>query len=101
MGQTPLLFENALALEPRSALCIHYLQPLPGTVARITGKSAARSAPGVAHAEISIRRGTVIKPFASSHDRVGVIIAHGQSRPQARDNARRAAACLRIEYAKT
>lgn len=101
MGQTPLLFEKDLPLEPRSALCIHYLQPRPGTVARITGKSAARSAPGVAHAEISIRRGTVIKPFASSHDRVGVIIARGQSRPQARDNARRAAACLRIEYAKT
>ena len=98
VGHPPLLFHRNMVLQPRTTLCIHYLQPAPGVVKKITGKCAVRAARGVCYAAVDLFRGTEIKPFTSSLDRVGVVIARGRTRARARNNAHAAAAQLHIEY---
>jgi len=79
------------------AAAIRYLCPAPGRVRRIQGSVSARSLPGVEGVSVEAACGDLVREVRSSADRVGWVIAVGDTPHEAvlrADNARRA---IRIE----
>ncbi|MEU6273003.1 ATP-grasp domain-containing protein [Streptomyces populi] len=65
---------------PRSARqtsAIRFLAAEPGTVTGVTGLDAAQRLPGVHVAEVDVEAGQEVRPWASSWDRAGHVIATG------------------------
>jgi biotin carboxylase len=65
---------------PRSSQrtsAIRFLAAAPGTVAEIAGLDTAAALPGVHAAEVDVKVGQEVRPWASSWDRAGHVIATG------------------------
>jgi biotin carboxylase len=72
---------DAIRSSPRAVqgAAIRYFTPKPGTVRRVYGTSAWKSAPGIAALELSLKPGDVVNPVRVSEDRVGYVIATGRT----------------------
>lgn len=74
-----------------------YVFPPPGQIAAIDGLDAARALPGIIEVLPSRKPGDVIPPATSSAARAVMLLATGDTMAEARANAERAAAAIRIE----
>ncbi|WP_067238674.1 ATP-grasp domain-containing protein [Streptomyces longwoodensis] len=84
---------------PRSAertSAIRFLAAEPGTVTGITGLEEAQRLPGVHVAEVDVEAGQEVRPWASSWDRAGHVIATGPDADTTRRRVLDADAAIRI-----
>ncbi|MFF8927000.1 ATP-grasp domain-containing protein [Streptomyces longwoodensis] len=84
---------------PRSAertSAIRFLAAEPGTVTGITGLDEAQRLPGVHVAEVDVEAGQEVRPWASSWDRAGHVIATGPDADTTRRRVLDADAAIRI-----
>ncbi|MGW5770549.1 ATP-grasp domain-containing protein [Streptomyces longwoodensis] len=84
---------------PRSAertSAIRFLAAEPGTVTGITGLDKAQRLPGVHVAEVDVEAGQEVRPWASSWDRAGHVIATGPDADTTRRRVLDADAAIRI-----
>jgi biotin carboxylase len=98
MGETPLLFERNIEMEPGCALCISYFTPRPGVVKSVAGVREAKRAPGVKHFELHLKPGAQIARFRRSQDRVGVVIVSGKTAKEASASAKATEGRIEIIY---
>ena len=93
-----LLAGRPVAL-PRSAQrtsAIRFLAAAPGTVTGVTGVDAAKGLPGVHDVEVDVEVGQEVRPWASSWDRAGHVIATGPDAAATRQRVLDADAAIRI-----
>ncbi|WP_238427029.1 ATP-grasp domain-containing protein, partial [Streptomyces adustus] len=84
---------------PRSARqtsAIRFLAAEPGTVSEVSGVDSARRLPGVQVAEVDVQAGQEVRPWASSWDRAGHVIATGPDAHTTRRRVLDADAAIRI-----
>ncbi|MFF3208507.1 ATP-grasp domain-containing protein [Streptomyces sp. NPDC002962] len=84
---------------PRSARqtsAIRFLAAEPGTVTEVAGVDTARGLPGVQVAEVDVEAGQEVRPWASSWDRAGHVIATGPDADTTRQRVLDADAAIRI-----
>lgn len=87
------------ALRPRSMRPVanRYFLPPPGRIASIDGVAAAARMRGVAHVELAVRPGDVVRPLVDHTCRAGSVIATGESAAQAIRRAEAAVATVRFQ----
>jgi len=68
----------------------------PGRVARVLGLEEARRSPGIVGAEVYVRPGGLVYPLTDGSKRAGHVLATGQDRDDAEQNARRAMGVLNL-----
>jgi S-sulfo-L-cysteine synthase (3-phospho-L-serine-dependent) len=68
----------------------------PGRVTAVLGLEAARRAPGIVGAEVYVKPGGTVHPLTDGSKRAGHVLATGQDRDDAENNARRAMAAIDI-----
>jgi len=76
--------------------CTRFLLPEPGTLVEVEGVDEAAALDGVRSVRIYPEPGTVLGPLRRGSDRVGAVLAVGESREQAVAIADRAADCVRF-----
>jgi biotin carboxylase len=76
---------------------IRYLQAAPGKVTRIRGVEEAKAVPGVAIVDVYPAAGEQVRPVLSSLDRIGHVIAEGETREAAVAAAEQARALVIVE----
>ncbi|MFJ8157356.1 ATP-grasp domain-containing protein [Streptomyces sp. NPDC094468] len=84
---------------PRSARqtsAIRFLAAGPGTVTEVSGLDRAHELPGVRAAEVDVEAGQEVRPWASSWDRAGHVIATGPDADTAHRRVLDADAAIRI-----
>ncbi|MFE7928002.1 ATP-grasp domain-containing protein [Streptomyces sp. NPDC057456] len=84
---------------PRSARqtsAIRFLAAEPGTVTAVAGVDTAQGLPGVQVAEVDVEAGQEVRPWASSWDRAGHVIATGPDADTTRRRVLDADAAIRI-----
>ncbi|MFC4033468.1 ATP-grasp domain-containing protein [Streptomyces polygonati] len=84
---------------PRSARrtsAIRFLAAAPGTVTAISGVDTAEALPGVESVEVDVEVGQEVRPWASSWDRAGHVIATGPDAAATRQRVLDADAAIRI-----
>lgn len=84
---------------PRSAeqtSAIRFLAAEPGTVTEVAGVDTAQELPGVRVAEVDVEPGQEVRPWASSWDRAGHVIATGPDANTTRQRVLDADAAIRI-----
>ncbi|MEU6067449.1 ATP-grasp domain-containing protein [Streptomyces sp. NPDC047082] len=84
---------------PRSARqtsAIRFLAAEPGTVTEVTGVNTAQELPGIQLAEVDVEAGQEVRPWASSWDRAGHVIATGPDANTTRQRVLDADAAIRI-----
>ncbi|WP_409235207.1 ATP-grasp domain-containing protein [Streptomyces sp. PA5.6] len=86
----------ALPRTAQRASAIRFLAAGPGTVTAVEGTDAARALPGVRTVEIDVEAGQEVRPWASSWDRAGHVIATGPDADSARRRVLDAAAAIHI-----
>jgi biotin carboxylase len=79
--------------------CTQFLLPEPGTLVGVEGVDDAVAVDGVRSVRIYPEPGNVLVPLRRGSDRVGAVLAVGESREQAVAIARRAADCVRFVVA--
>lgn len=84
-----------VATETRAA-ATWFLTPEAGTVTSVDGLPEARSAAGVTEAYVTVSPGDSVGELRSSDDRLGAVIATGDTAEQALQRARGAAALLEV-----
>ncbi|HEV7731391.1 MAG TPA: ATP-grasp domain-containing protein [Candidatus Binatia bacterium] len=94
LGEHP----SSADLEPRwsRGVAQRYFFPKPGTVTAIDGVAAAAAAAGTALLEMTVGRGSVVRPITSHVCRGGVVITVGDTREQAIERAEAVVARVRI-----
>ncbi|MFF4803298.1 ATP-grasp domain-containing protein [Streptomyces sp. NPDC001351] len=93
-----LLADRPVTL-PRSAQqtsAIRFLAAEPGTVTEVAGLDTAQELPGVQVAEVDVEAGQEVRPWASSWDRAGHVIATGPDADTTRQRVLDADAAIRI-----
>lgn len=65
---------------PREVAGVRFFHCKPGVIRSITGLEEVRNLPGVAVVELDYRVGDVVRPLRSSFDRVGCVVAKGETR---------------------
>jgi biotin carboxylase len=90
-GQPPAIPDQA-----GKASAIRFVTAPPGTVTSVAGLGSASRADGVVKAAVSVRPGDRVAELRSSWDRVGQVIAVGDTPAAAAANAAAAAAAIRI-----
>ncbi|MFF3934569.1 ATP-grasp domain-containing protein [Streptomyces phaeofaciens] len=93
-----LLAGRPVTLPPsaRQTSAIRFLAAEPGTVKEVAGVDTARGLPGVQVAEVDVEAGQEVRPWASSWDRAGHVIATGPDADTARRRVLDADAAIRI-----
>jgi biotin carboxylase len=79
--------------------CTRFLLPEPGTLVEVNGVDEAAAVDGVRSVRIYPEPGNVLVPLRRGSDRVGAVLAIGDSREQAVASAGRAADCVRFVVA--
>jgi biotin carboxylase len=79
------------------AACSWFPRAAAGRVTTITGFEELRSRPGVVTARLRVSPGAVVRPLASSLDRVGAVVLHGSTPADVARMLAEAKALLRIE----
>ena len=76
--------------------CVVFLEPPEGELQAVEGVEDALAVEGVADVRIYRSPGHVFGPFRHGSDRAGAVLATGESRDDALERARRAAAAIRF-----
>lgn len=82
--------------EPHGGAIGKFLVGKPGRVLSIDGVLEARRMPGVESVELYVDIGSTVHPLTDGSKRIGHILASGQNRENARENADKAAAMVRV-----
>ncbi|WNI18847.1 ATP-grasp domain-containing protein [Actinacidiphila sp. ITFR-21] len=85
-----------LPRSPRRTSAIRFLAAAPGTVTEVAGVDTAQALPGVHAAEVDVEAGQEVRPWASSWDRAGHVIATGPDAAATRQRVLDADAAIRI-----
>ncbi|MFH8487566.1 ATP-grasp domain-containing protein [Streptomyces longisporoflavus] len=80
----------------RQTSAIRFLAAEPGTVTQVAGTDTALALPGVRAAEVDVEAGHEVRPWASSWDRAGHVIAVGPDAETTRRRVLDADAAIRI-----
>ncbi|MFD9435745.1 ATP-grasp domain-containing protein [Streptomyces sp. NPDC060002] len=80
----------------RQTSAIRFLAAGPGTVTEVAGVDTAQGLPGVHVAEVDVEAGQEVRPWASSWDRAGHVIATGPDADTTRQRVLDADAAIRI-----
>jgi biotin carboxylase len=86
-------------LRPRAAAggaVVRFLLPEPGELQEVVGVEEAQSLPGIEWVRVYRSPGAVLGPLRRGSDRVGAVLAVGETREQALERAGRAADCVRL-----
>jgi biotin carboxylase len=75
---------------------VRFLVPEPGELREVIGVEEAESQPGVVWVRVYRAPGAVLGPLRRGSDRVGAVLAVGETREQALERADRAADCVRL-----
>ncbi len=75
---------------------VRFLEPEPGELTEVRGVEEAEALDGVLWVRIYPEPGAVLGPLRRGSDRVGAVLAVGESRDQAVERAGRAADCVRL-----
>lgn len=81
---------------PQAGAAIRFLTPPPGKVTEVTGVDAVRADPALVELEISVRPGDEVSPLTWSDERVGYVLARGETVEEAVADCDRLAAAIRI-----
>ncbi len=91
------------ALKPEGAAaggaCVRFLEPAPGVLEQVVGLAEAESMPGVQWVRVYPPTGAVLGPLRRGSDRVGAVLAVGETRDEALQRAVSAADCVRLVVA--
>jgi biotin carboxylase len=85
-----------LPRSPKRTSAIRFLAAEPGTVTEVAGVDTAKVLPGVHAVEVSVEVGQDVRPWASSWDRAGHVIATGPDADTAGQNVLDADSAVRI-----
>ncbi|MGW1535885.1 ATP-grasp domain-containing protein [Streptomyces aureus] len=85
-----------LPRSPRRTASIRFLAAEPGTVTGVFGQDTAKALPGVRAVEVDVEAGGEVRPWASSWDRAGHVIATGPDADTTRRTVLDAVAAVRI-----
>jgi biotin carboxylase len=85
-----------LPTSPVRGAAIRFLTPEPGAVQRITGQTDAGQIPGVYDVVVQAAEGGQLGPLRASYDRVGHVVATGETSVDAWATAERAARMIGI-----
>ncbi len=96
LGDLPLEKQGVVA-PARAAAIAKFLVAAPGIVRAVRGLEAARTAEGIAGAEVFVPVGGRVMPLTDSAKRAAYVLAHGETRDRATEHADRALALLRID----
>ncbi|MFD5636102.1 ATP-grasp domain-containing protein [Streptomyces sp. NPDC127077] len=80
----------------RRTSSIRFLAAEPGTVTEVGGEETAKALPGVRAVEVDVEAGQEVRPWASSWDRAGHVIATGPDADTTRRHVLAAVAAVRI-----
>jgi biotin carboxylase len=94
-GRTPS--SSLLQSRPRPGACVVFLVAPEGELVATHGVEEARAGDGVVDVHVYRRPGHVFGPLRHGPDRAGAVLAVGDSREDALDRARSAAALVRFE----
>ena len=75
---------------------IRFFTPAPGRVIEVTGAEAVTADPALVDLDISVKPGDEVRPLTWSEDRVGHVIARGETADEAIANCERLLAAVRI-----
>ncbi|WP_067171333.1 ATP-grasp domain-containing protein [Microtetraspora niveoalba] len=81
---------------PQAGAAIRFLTPPPGKVVEVTGADAVRADPALVELEISVEPGDEVPRLTWSEERVGHVLARGETVEEAVANCERLAAAVRI-----
>ncbi|WP_433236118.1 ATP-grasp domain-containing protein [Streptosporangium sp. CA-135522] len=81
---------------PRAGAAIRFLTPPPGRVVEVTGADTVTADPALVELEISVKPGDEVSPLTWSEDRVGHIMARGETADEAIAHCERLLAAVRI-----
>jgi biotin carboxylase len=87
------------ALRPVAAAggaVVRFLVPEPGELREVLGQEEAEAVPGVVWVRVYRTPGAVLGPLRRGSDRVGAVLAVGETREEALERADRAADCVRL-----
>lgn len=82
---------------PTGHAAVAYSEAAPGTVTAVTGEDAAGEADGAFLVMVLVKAGEQVRPLRSSHDRVALVMATGDTAAEATARATDAAALVVIE----
>ena len=86
-------------LRPRAAAggaVVRFLVPEPGELQEVIGVEEAGAMPGIGWVRVYRSPGAVLGPLRRGSDRVGAVLAVGETRAEALERADRAADCVRL-----
>lgn len=83
--------------KPVAGAAIRFLTPAAGRVVAITGTEEVRKDPALVELEVEVALGDVVRELRWSEDRVGHVIARGETAEEAVANCERLVAAVRIE----
>lgn len=84
------------APQPVAGSAIRFFTPPPGRVTEVTGAEAIADDPALFDLVISVKPGDEVRPLTWSDDRVGHVIARGETADEAIANCERLLAAVRI-----
>ncbi|MFI2211525.1 ATP-grasp domain-containing protein [Streptomyces sp. NPDC020141] len=82
--------------EPRGGAAVRFLTPEPGRVVEVTGVDAVRADPAFVDLRLGVRPGGEVPPLAWNEDKVGHVVARGDTAAEAIAHSRRLAAAIRV-----
>jgi biotin carboxylase len=88
---------NIVAKEPLKGAVITFLSPITGKLKCVEGLDLAREVPGVQEAEVYIEDGTVMGELKCGADRIGHLIAFGETRQEAEMRSRQALSLIKFK----
>ncbi|CAM8318638.1 ATP-grasp domain-containing protein [Candidatus Methylopumilus planktonicus] len=86
-----------VAQEPLKGAVITFLSPISGKLKSHEGVDLARDLPGIQEAEVYIEPGTVMGDLKCGADRIGHIIAFGETRQEAEIRTKQALALIKLK----
>ncbi|MGW0434007.1 ATP-grasp domain-containing protein [Micromonospora sp. NPDC003197] len=88
-----------LPTEPAGAAAVQFLTAPPGRVVAVAGVKQASRSPGVVDAQVTVEPDAQIRAVTASTDRIGQIMALGDTPAEAETNARTAANAIQVTVA--
>jgi biotin carboxylase len=92
----PVTGEQLRPVRAAGGAVVRFLVPEPGELLEVAGVDEAEAVPGVAWVRVYPAPGAVLGPLRRGSDRVGAVLAVGDSREEALERADRAADCVRL-----
>jgi biotin carboxylase len=92
----PVTAEQLRPVRAAGGAVVRFLVPEPGELLEVAGVEEAEAVPGVAWVRVYRAPGAVLGPLRRGSDRVGAVLAVGDSREEALERAGLAADCVRL-----